>query len=138
MQRDLVVEYRIRPVVGIVVQERSDPGELVLHVRQALEGLARIDVVAPAHRQGDPVACGYDDARSMDLDIEFVDLAGGQRLRRVVWMERRPFGRTCRVELAVRGAQLDEAHSLTAIGPVISVSSAIGSETKVSPSPVAL
>ena len=84
--------------------ERPAAPHGVFHVRQCRR-FARVDVILAAHRQRNAIAFGRDDAGRPDFNIEFVYLAGFQRLVFVMRVIRPVRQRQFRVELAVRCAQ---------------------------------
>ena len=101
MQRHGLAEDLRGTIAGIVVLERTDAGE---HRPERAEPGGRpagIFVIAPAYRQSDAMAGGYDDAGRPDLDVQLVDLAGLQRLLLVVRVVRAVRQRERRVELSL-------------------------------------
>src|SRR3954470_13429537 len=98
VQRHGAVEDLRWAVARVVVQERADAGELVLHVRELATGAAGIGVVLAPHGEGDAVAGRKRDAGRPDLDVELVDLARLERLLGLVGMVGTPGLRALRIE----------------------------------------
>src|SRR5690348_16168311 len=73
MERGDAVEDLHRAVGGIVVQERSAAGELVLEIRQLAAAAAAVFVILAADRQPYTVALRHDDRCWPDFDIELGD-----------------------------------------------------------------
>ena len=83
----------------LVVQERSAARHFVPEVRLPTSRATPILVVAPAHREADPVAGRNHQAGRPDLDIELGDLTSLEGLRLVVGMVGPMRQRSRRIEL---------------------------------------
>src|SRR5882672_9716753 len=79
IQRYVSAKQRLRPVGGVVVDERPAAAHRILHVRERRR-LAAVLIVPAAYRQRDAVARRHHDAGRPDLDVELVDLSGDERL----------------------------------------------------------
>ena len=80
MHRDGLAEDLRRPVPRVVVLEGADAGEDGAKGTQPDGGIARILVIAPAHREPDPVATRHHDAGRLDLHVQLVHLSRPERL----------------------------------------------------------
>ena len=69
------VEHLRRTILRMIVEERTDPREIVERMRDRQRRSGVLEV-ATRHRHGDAVALRHDDAGRPDLDIEFDSFAG--------------------------------------------------------------
>ncbi len=79
MQRHLATENRRRAITLVIVQERPATAHRIADIGKT-RGWAGIFVVPTTHRQCQPIAGRNNDTGGPDLDVEFIDLAGSQRL----------------------------------------------------------
>src|SRR5581483_9913935 len=105
VQRDVASEHGRRPVTRIVMRERPDAGPDLAERLHACARFAWIDVVGATDGQREAIAFRQDNAGRPDLDIDLVDLAGGELLLLVMRMVGPVWQRQLWIELAVRAAQ---------------------------------